>query len=64
MPKYRIRVLRNVVMSADIDVEAVDREAAEDLVLNCAMSGESDVEWCESKSGKICTIIAVTENPK
>jgi hypothetical protein len=30
MPKYRIRVLRDVVMSADIDVEAVDREAAED----------------------------------
>jgi len=52
-----------VVMSADIDVEAVDREAAEDLVLDRAMFGESDVEWCESESGT-CTIIAVTENPK
>lgn len=63
MPKYRIRVLRDVVMSADINVEAVDREAAEDLVLDRAMSGESDVEWCESESGT-CTIIAVTENPR
>jgi len=63
MPKYRIRVLRDVVMSADIDVEAVDREAAEDLVLDRAMSGESDVKWCEAESGT-CTIIAVTENPK
>lgn len=61
MPKYRIRVLRDVVMSADIDVEAVDKEAAEDLVLDRAMSGE--FEWCESESGTR-TIIAVTENPK
>ena len=63
MPKYRIRVLRDVTMSADIDVEAADKDEAEELAFNNAMSGEPEVEWCECESG-VCTIIAVTENPK
>jgi hypothetical protein len=63
--RYKVRLSRNVVLDAFIEIESDSDTAAEGAAIDLAMSGE-DVEWREidSETVSVTSSIVVSDDPR
>ncbi len=61
--RYKVRVSRNVVLDAFVEVESDSDTDAEEAAVNLIMSGE-DVEWREINSETVSVTSSVVVSDK
>lgn len=61
--RYKVRLSRNVVLDAFIEIESDSDTAAEEAAIDLAMSGD-DVEWTEIDSETVSVTSSVVVSDK